>query len=144
MRFALFACAGAIAVGAAALGQGCSSGGPACVTTLPADCAPLYEPTFDNVYSRTIAPSCAVSGASCHAAEGRQGGLAFPDADAAYAALLGQDGGEARVIPGDAACSEIVERLYATDPDVVMPRGAPLADPERCAVVKWIAAGAKR
>jgi hypothetical protein len=136
MRFAW-----TIAAAAATIGCG---GGSECVADLPLDCAPLYTPTFDQIYTRTLAPTCAVSGASCHAPEGNQGGLSFGDADAAYAALLGKDGNTARVVAGDAACSVVIERLYATDPSVVMPRGAPLSDAERCVFTQWIANGAKR
>lgn len=123
--------------------RGCG-GGSDCVADLPLDCAPLYDPTFDQIHARTLVPSCAVSGASCHGAEGGQGDLVIGDADSAYAALLGTNGGRARVTPGDPACSLLVERLWSTDPAVVMPRGAPLSDAERCVFTKWIAAGAKR
>ncbi|MFT3769240.1 MAG: hypothetical protein QM820_27695 [Minicystis sp.] len=83
-----------------------------------------------------------MSGASCHAAEGNQGGLAFTDADTAYALLLGQSG-EARVSAGD-TCSELMARLDATDPGALMPPGAQLSEAERCAVATWIRNGAKR
>ncbi|MEP7122247.1 MAG: c-type cytochrome domain-containing protein [Byssovorax sp.] len=129
----------------AALASGCSSPETAtgCVTSLDLTCAPLYDPTFDQIYTRTLKPTCALSGASCHASEGQMGGLAFADADSAYAALLGEGGAKPRVVAGDAACSLLIERLDATD-SKVMPPGAPLADAERCAVAKWIQDGAKR
>lgn len=136
MRFAWTLAATAVIIGC--------GGESDCVTDLPLDCAPLYEPTFDQIYARTLAPTCAASGASCHAPEGSQGGLSFGDADAAYAALLGKGGGTARVLPGDPACSVLIERLYTTDPSTVMPRGAPLSDAERCVFTQWIANGAKR
>lgn len=134
MRFAFLALAAAA--------HGC--GGSECVADLPLDCAPLYTPTFDQIFTRTLTPSCAVSGVSCHAPEGSQGGLAFGDADAAYDALLGKAGGAARVLPGEPACSVLIERIHATDPDRVMPRGAPLSEAERCVFTKWIANGAQR
>lgn len=111
--------------------------------SLDLTCAPLYTPTFDQVFTRTLKPTCALSGASCHASEGAMGGLVLADADGAYAALLGQNGARTRVVAGDAACSLIIERLDATDANV-MPPGAPLADAERCAVAQWIQNGAKR
>jgi hypothetical protein len=129
----------------AALASGCSSGETAsgCVQGLDLTCAPLYDPTFDQVYTRTLKPTCALSGASCHASEGAMGGLVFADADSAYAALLGEGGAKPRVLAGDAACSLLIERLDATSAKV-MPPGAPLADAERCAVARWIQNGAKR
>lgn len=130
-------------VAAAAATRGCG-GRSDCVADVPLDCAPLYEPTFDNIHQRTLIPSCAVSGASCHAAEGGQGGLVFSDADSSYAALLGTGGQRPRVAPGDPGCSLIVERLWSSDPSVVMPRGAPLSEAERCVFTQWIAGGAKR
>jgi hypothetical protein len=132
-------------LGTLVLASGCGTEDPtqACVQSLDLTCAPLYDPTFDQVFTRTLKPTCALSGASCHAAEGAMGGLVLTDADSAYAALLGQDGGKGRVVAGDAACSLIIERLDATDARV-MPPGAPLADAERCAVAQWIQNGAKR
>jgi len=121
--------------------SGC--GADECVNALPADCAPLYTPNYDEIFARTLAPTCAQSGSACHSSAGRAGGLAFAEADDAYASLLGQDGGEARVLPGDAACSPLVIRLEADD-DGVMPPGAPLDAAERCAIIQWIANGAAR
>lgn len=132
-------------LGLAALASGCGGGETtaACVQGLDLSCAPLYWPTFDQVYTRTLKPSCAISGASCHASEGAMGGLVFADEGSSYALLLGQNGSKAQIIPGDAACSPLIERLHATD-TTVMPPGAPLADAERCAIARWIQNGAKR
>jgi hypothetical protein len=115
-----------------------------CVTGLPAECSPLYPPTFDNVFSRTRAPTCAQPGGICHATAGVQGGLLFVSTDSAYAMLLGRTDGVARVIPGNAACSPLVERIESSDPHTVMPPEAPLSAAERCAVRQWIDAGAQR
>jgi hypothetical protein len=124
----------------AALAAGCSDGPPlACVDDVDfATCPPLYAPTWTNVYTNTIADTCASGGASCHAAAGGQGGLVLEGADRAYQALTTRG----YVIPGDAACSEMVERLYTRNPDLLMPRGARLPDPEACAIGKWVALGA--
>ena len=132
-------------IGLLALASGCSSGETtsACVQGLELTCAPLYDPTFDQVYTRTLKPTCALSGASCHASEGKRGGLVFADADSAYAALLGEGGAKPHVVAGDATCSLLIERLDAADARV-MPPGSPLADAERCAVARWIQNGAKR
>ncbi len=105
----------------------------------PPTCSPLYEPTFTNVFERTLRPSCGLGGAACHTAKGRQGGLVFEDADEAYRAL--QAG---QLSPGDPGCSALVVRLTATDPNLRMPPGRALAAEEQCAVARWIADGAKR
>lgn len=110
---------------------------------LSTDCAPLYEPSYEQVFSRTLAPTCAPPGSACHAASGAKGGLVFEDADQAYAMLLGQTDGEQRVLPGDPACSPLVIRLEADD-STVMPPGAALSAAERCSVIQWIANGAER
>lgn len=125
-----------------ACGEPSNSGSGECVTDLNvAACSPLYAPTFDNIYDRTLAKTCALSGGSCHAAEGQAGGLSFESIDAAYDHLT--TGEPPRVIAGDAACSLFVERIEATD-DRVMPPGSPLSEAERCAVEQWIENGAQR
>jgi len=112
----------------------------ACTTAIAADtCAPLYEPTFANVFDRTLKPSCGIGGAACHTARARQGGLAFEDADEAFRGL--HDG---KIHPGDPACSALVVRLTASDPNVRMPPGRSISVEEQCAVARWIAEGAKR
>ena len=103
-----------------------------------ATCGALYAPTWDNVYTNTIVRGCSTGGGSCHAHLGRQGGLDLEGSDQAYRALV--DGHY--VLAGNAACSPMVERLYTSDPTLVMPRGARLNDAEACAVGKWVAAGA--
>lgn len=112
---------------------------PRCTTFDPV-CAPLYEPTFEQIFQRTFKPSCALSGASCHAETGRQGGIAFEDPDRAHALLL-ETGA---VKPGDATCSELAFRIRATEPFVRMPPGRSLSAAEQCTIQKWIADGAKR
>ncbi|MEQ1567453.1 MAG: hypothetical protein ABMA64_17555 [Myxococcota bacterium] len=114
-------------------------GAPECVDVDPG-CAPQFEPTWDAVYANTVSTSCALS--ACHLAgsggEAAAGGLALgPDSDAAYTAVRGY------VVPGDAACSELVVHL---EPEGLgdMPPGAPLSAEERCAVRAWVDAGAPR
>lgn len=103
-------------------------------------CTPTYTPTFDNVFSRTLQPTCGVAGGSCHGPDGAKGGLVLAEADAAHAALL-----DGRVEPGDAACSLIVRRLESTDRGFRMPPGSSaLSAGERCAIEQWIEAGAAR
>jgi len=131
----------ALLIWAAASVAGCAGDAPlACVTDVDfTTCQPLYAPTFANVYANTIVRSCASGGRSCHAAAGAQGGLVLEGEARAYLALTG---GNAYVTPGDAACSSLVERLYTTNPSLLMPRGARLTAPEACAVGRWVAAGA--
>ena len=132
----------------AALFAGCSGGEETepstCVEGLDLECQPLYAPTFDEIFSRTLQPTCAQGGSACHAPGGGQGGLSFESVDQAYTLLTEGDGGEAWVKAGDAACSPLLARLESDDASKVMPPGGKLPEAERCAVVQWIAAGAKR
>src|SRR5262245_49672111 len=88
--------------GGVAVAIGCSGGEPSlpCVANLDLGCAPLYAPTYDQIFTRTLHPTCAQAGGSCHAAAGAQGGLVFEDENAAYALLLGETEKRARVVPG--------------------------------------------
>jgi hypothetical protein len=118
---------------------------PACANVAPEKsspaCTPLYEPNFDNVFANTLKPTCAKSGVSCHASTGRQGGLAFEDADESYRQLL-ETTQVAR--PGSPSCSPLVGRIAAVDGNVRMPPGRSLDANEQCSIVQWIANGAKR
>ncbi|MCA9652945.1 MAG: hypothetical protein KC501_23720 [Myxococcales bacterium] len=117
-------------------------GGPSCVERDAATCAPLYEPTWDRVFTQTIQPSCGTAGAACHAsaqASGASGGFVVTDMAATHSALL--DGGF--VVPGDEACSDLMVRLDTDDTSYLMPPGSqPIDEGERCAVAQWIAQGA--
>lgn len=127
-----------VAVVAGVAGAGCSST-PECAESVPSQCAPLYEPTFDNVFSRTLVRSCAQTGGACHATDGAQGGLVFADADAVHAALLAGD----YIRPGDAACGQLIVRIEDLMGEV-MPPGDPLTEAERCAIRTWAQRGALR
>jgi len=135
-------------LGLAALGCGPDDGPPhfSCVEDLDLGCSPLHDPpTFEAVFADTLSPTCASGSGTCHTSDGAKAGLVFEDADEAYDLLLGVDGGEARVLPGDPACSLIVERLFDMRPDLRMPPGpAPLPAAEQCTIVRWIAEGAAR
>jgi hypothetical protein len=134
-------CAGAALLVAACDGDQSTAN---CVTNVTTDCAPLYPSTFDQVYARTLAPTCAQPGGVCHGSSGVQGGLFFSTPDTAYSLLLGEVDGRPRVVPGNAACSLLVERIASTNPSQVMPPGAPLSAAETCSIVQWINAGAHR
>lgn len=114
--------------------------GPICLDAgVEARCAPAYEPTYDAIYANTLRPSCAKSGVSCHASTGRQGGLSFEDAEEAYASLR-----RSQVRPGEPACSVLVQRVLAESGSVRMPPGRSLSPGEQCAIIRWIADGARR
>lgn len=114
---------------------GCPSEPPPTCATVDLTCAPLYEPTFANVYANTLAEGCGGDRASCHSRRT----LSFADPETAYAALL-----EAHVKPGDASCSEMIVRVVGVGTDYQMPPGDPLDDAEACALVQWVQAGAMR
>lgn len=116
--------------------------GSSCVSRDAAACTPLYEPTWDRVYTQTILPRCGTAGSACHAqpsATGAGGGLVVGDMEATRAALV--DHGF--VVPSDAACSDMVVRLDTDDDLLRMPPGAgALDETERCAVAQWVENGA--
>ena len=115
-----------------------------CVVVPEANCAPLYQPTFDNVFSKTLVPTCGANGSACHAPQGAKGGLVFADIDDSYAALTEASGMGVRVLAGDASCSPLMGRLAAEDEAQAMPPGQRLSDAELCAISSWIADGAQR
>lgn len=117
-----------------------------CVEDLPMQCTPAFDPTWPNVYANVVQQSCggAGTGTSCHASEGKQGGLELTSATQARSALLGELDGKPRVIPGDPACSILMERIHTSDPELLMPRGGPrLSEQNLCAVQQWIQQGAQ-
>jgi hypothetical protein len=129
----------ALSVLVPALVSGCSGDDSGeCATNVPSQCTPLYDPTFDNVYTRTLKPTCSLGG--CHAPDSAQGGLAIDTEDAAYDALT--KGGFVK--GGDAECSLVVERITSSDSSESMPPGAPLSAAEQCSIITWIRNGAKR
>jgi hypothetical protein len=123
---------------------GCGGDDPPleCNTQVSAACAPLYPPTFENVYSMTLEPHCGAGARSCHSDSGMKGGMTFDTIDSAYAGLL--EPGHDRVIPGDPACSVMIIRTHAPESSIQMPPGSPLPAAELCALVQWVANGAER
>jgi hypothetical protein len=116
-----------------------------CVENLDAQCTAGIAPTWDDVYKHVIEARCGgSSGVSCHGPDGLKGGLALYNKTVAYEGLVGGAGGEPRVIPGDPACSELMKRLETSNEALRMPAGgAPVPPTDRCAIQKWIAAGAE-
>ncbi len=121
---------------------------PACVEVAPESCTPLYTPTFDEVFARTLTPSCATGGGACHASATATGAAAndffVDDADATFARLLEPRGDATFVVAGDAACSSLVVRLLVDDTTLRMPLGTVLSGAEICSVAQWIEDGATR
>jgi hypothetical protein len=111
-----------------------------CSTTVDLSCTPAYEPTFDNLFQKTLKPSCALAGTSCHAAAGHQDGVIMEDADSAHRTLV--EGG--KVVPGKPMCSEMARRILSTDRSFMMPPGMALPPGESCAAIQWMARGATR
>jgi hypothetical protein len=116
---------------------GCPADPPPTCITVEISCAPLYTPTFDNIYAMTLRDTCGSQRSSCHSAIGRQGGMTFQDEQHAYDALLA-----GRVVPGDPGCSKMVVRTDSPGAAYQMPPGDPLSEAERCTLIQWIAAGA--
>ena len=118
---------------------------PACLSAVDTEqCSPLYPPEFPELFTAVFSQTCASGGGTCHGPTGRQGGLVFADENEAYDLLLGQQGNKTRVIPGDAACSELIVRLDSAGEPWSMPPGAPLSEGARCSIRRWIALGAPR
>lgn len=119
---------------------------PDCLDDVDVECSPLFDPpTFDALYENTLHPTCATRLGACHSTTSREGNLAFDNPDLSYLLLLGQMDGRPRVVPGDPACSLIIERLMADSARDRMPPGDdPLPDAEICTFVRWIEDGAER
>ena len=116
---------------------GCPADPPPSCITVDTSCAPLYAPTFDNVYAMTLKNTCGSTQSSCHSAVGKQGGMSFQDPQHAYAALLA-----GRVMPGNPGCSKMIVRTDSPGAPYQMPPGDPIGEAERCALIQWVAAGA--
>lgn len=110
-----------------------------CVAIDP-QCTHAFDPTWNNVYKFVISQSCAAVG--CHGPNGADG-LSMSTQTEAYESLVNGVGGKPRVIKNDAPCSILTERLETDDRARRMPYMADkLPAGDRCAIEKWIAAGA--
>lgn len=140
-----FLCCIALLLGSAACGDDSDETALPCVEKLDPECKEGFTPNWDNVYEFVIEARCGgASGVSCHGPEGLQGGLGLYTKKDAYEGLVDGVGGEPRVLAGDPACSELMKRLETSDAELRMPyKAKPLSATDRCAVQKWIAAGAK-
>ena len=116
---------------------GCPTDPPPACIVVDTGCAPLYAPTFDNIYNMTLRDTCGSQRTSCHSAAGMSGGMSFQDEAHAFAALR-----NGRVVPGDPACSKMIVRTDSPGAPYQMPPGDPLSAAERCVLIQWVAAGA--
>ena len=96
-------------------------------------------PDFDREVRPILVEHCG----HCHGADEktRQGSLRL---DVREAALAGGDSGQPAIVPGKPAASEVVARIRATDPDVIMPpphEQKPLTQAQMATLDAWIAAG---
>lgn len=130
-----------------AFGGACGGGSETaeCLPEPMAACTPEINTDFASIHRSLFARRCGTTGVACHGPEGRNGDLVLSDPDTAYKALLGQDGTNARVTPGDPACSLLLQRLESDDPEKRMPLlEDKLSEGMRCAVRTWIEGGAVR
>jgi hypothetical protein len=112
---------------------------PLVCVELDPTCAPLYPPTWDNVFDNTVHPKCGTGGSGCHEGVGARAGLRLDDRDLAYVNLTTR---KDYVLVDDPGCSQLLERVYTTSSSLRMPRGSRLSDAERCALSRWVLAGA--
>ena len=92
-------------------------------------------------YYEKIKPLFAVHCYKCHDAETHKGGLRL---DTRSRALNGGKSGEAAIVSGASARSELVRRISSTDPEEQMPpKGVRLTQDEVARIKQWIDEGAK-
>lgn len=102
--------------------------------------APAAEPAIR--FDRDIRPLLSENCYACHGPADQEAGLRLDSHEAATAELA--SGGRA-IVAGDAKASEILARITATDPDVVMPpphTNKKITPEQRDLLARWIAAGA--
>ena len=93
-------------------------------------------------FDRDIRPILAENCYACHGPGTQEAGLRLDTHEAATAEL---DSGGRAIVAGDEKASEVLARLIATDPDVVMPpphTNKSLSAEQRALLTQWIAAGA--
>jgi hypothetical protein len=135
----------ALAMAFVSCGDDDAADAPICVPA-PRECAPLYEPTYEALFTRTFNPSCGIAGSTCHMSRGAgsAGGLTFDDPGRSYRILTDASRRWRLVEGGNPECSKIVYKITAHDLKVVMPPGHPLSEAEQCGIITWIARGAPR
>jgi hypothetical protein len=92
-------------------------------------------------FARQIKPLLARRCFACHGPDKAEGGLRLHTKESATATL---ESGETAILPGDAAHSQMLQRIASTDEDVRMPpEGTPLTAEEQQLLQAWIAQGAE-
>src|SRR5262245_18364708 len=91
-------------------------------------------------YNRDIRPILSNNCFKCHGPDdrSRKGGLRLDVREQAFKAT---ELGDTPIVPGDSAVSELVRRVFSTDPAIVMPRPASnktLTDSEKRLLKRWI------
>jgi hypothetical protein len=93
-------------------------------------------------FDRDIRPLLSENCYACHGPGTQEAGLRLDSHEAATAEL---DSGSRAIVAGDVEASEMLARIVATDPDVVMPpphTNKTISPEQRDLLAKWIAAGA--
>ncbi len=93
-------------------------------------------------FDRDIRPLLSENCYACHGPGQQEAGLRLDSADEATREL---DSGSRAIVAGDPAASEMLARIDATDPDVIMPpprSHKTLSDEQKDLLKRWIAAGA--
>lgn len=109
--------------------------------------AAAEEPLPENVtFNAHIRPIFSNTCFACHGfdAKKREADLRLDTPEGAYAKL--KDSEERAIVPGDPAKSAILNRIFATDPDDVMPPPEfhkDLTARQKALVKAWVAQGAK-
>lgn len=92
-------------------------------------------------YSTDVKPIINQKCISCHGGVKKKGGFSLLFRDEALAATAS---GKPAIIPGDAANSDMIKRLYHDDPEERMPyREEPLSKEEKDILTRWIDEGAR-
>jgi hypothetical protein len=92
-------------------------------------------------YSTDVKPIINQKCISCHGGVKKKGGFSLLFRDEALAATAS---GKPAIIPGDAANSDMIKRLYHSDPEERMPyREEPLSKEEKDILTRWIDEGAR-
>ena len=94
-------------------------------------------------FNRDIRPILSENCYACHGPGKQEAGLRLDSAEAAGREL---DSGARAIVAGDAKGSEMVSRIWATDPDIVMPpphSNRSLSDPQKSLLERWIQEGAE-
>jgi hypothetical protein len=93
-------------------------------------------------FDRDIRPLLSENCYACHGPGDQEAGLRLDSAEEATREL---DSGSRAIVAGDLAASELIERINATDPDVVMPpphSKKTLTPEQKKLLTRWIDAGA--